>query len=310
MGNVFYSVLPIFLIALLGSLIRRKWITSDEFWRGLEKLSFYLLFPALLIQHISRADFSSGEFISLTVTLLISTSLVAVFLVIYQIKTGYNNVEFSSIFLGSIRYNNYIFFALADALFGDNGLTIVSTISPYTVVLTNTVSVIVFAHYMPKDLQSTSHKSGFYVALKSVIMNPLIIASIIGFLMNYFQIELNYGIKNTITSLADASLTVGIIVVGAGLKFRINPEHFRQVLMTSSIKLILMPIVTFIILQISSIGGAAKSIGILYSCLPSSSSSYILSRQLGGNPETISAIITFTTVFSVLSLSILVYALG
>lgn len=310
MNNVFYSVLPIFLIALLGSLIRRKWITSDEFWRGLEKLSFYLLFPALLVQHISNADFGSGEFFSLTVTLVISTSLIALFLVIYQIKTNHDTIEFSSIFLGSIRYNNYIFFALADALFGDKGLTIVSTISPYTVILTNTISVIAFTHYMPKTSQSIANQSNFYVMIKSVAMNPLIIASIIGFVMNYYHIELNYGIKNTIQSLADSSLTVGVIVVGAGLKFKIHPAHFKQVIMTSSIKLILMPIITFIILQMSSIGGVAKSVGILYSCLPSSSSSYILSRQLGGDPETISAIITFTTVFSVLSLSILVYMLG
>jgi malonate transporter and related proteins len=59
-----------------------------------------------------------------------------------------------------------------------------------------------------------------------------------------------------------------------------------------------------------AITGVAKSVGILFSCLPCASSAYILSRQLGGDPETMSSIITFTTIFSVLSLSILVYILG
>ena len=73
---------------------------------------------------------------------------------------------------------------------------------------------------------------------------------------------------------------------------------------------ILKPIITFIILWIMAITGVAKSVGILFSCLPCASSAYILSRQLGGDPETMSSIITFTTIFSVLSLSILVYILG
>ena len=59
MDNVFHSVLPIFLIAFLGSVIRRKWLTSDEFWRGLEKLSFYVLFPTVLFKHSSKVDFTS-----------------------------------------------------------------------------------------------------------------------------------------------------------------------------------------------------------------------------------------------------------
>ena len=86
MYSVFYSVLPIFLIAFLGSIIRRKWLTSDEFWRGLEKLSFYVLFPSMLFEHTLKVDFSSSEFTRLTLALIIANLLVASMLIIYQFK--------------------------------------------------------------------------------------------------------------------------------------------------------------------------------------------------------------------------------
>lgn len=310
MHSVFYSVLPIFLIALLGSVIRRKWLTSDEFWRGLEKLSFYVLFPTVLFEYSSKVDFSSSEFLRLTIALIISNLIIAAMLIIYQTKKNYNKVQFTSVFQGATRYNGYIFFALGAALFGEDGLTIVATISPYLIILTNITAIMTFAHYIPKGDGVRNRKKGLIIILKSVGANPFVIASIAGVTFNYLQLSLNTGIEKTINSLADSALAIGILIVGAGIKFKIKPEHFKQVIFTSGIKLILMPIVTFIILWAMSISGMAKSIGILFSCLPCASSSYILSRQLGGDPDTMSSIITFTTVFSILSLSLLVYILG
>ena len=83
MIRVFYSILPIFLIALLGSIIRRKWIKSDEFWRGLEKLSFYILFPCVLFEHTSGADTSRGNLPQLIMALTISISIISLGLILY-----------------------------------------------------------------------------------------------------------------------------------------------------------------------------------------------------------------------------------
>ncbi|NRB10577.1 MAG: AEC family transporter [Rickettsiaceae bacterium] len=309
MYSIFYSVLPIFLIAFLGSIIRRKWLTSDEFWRGLEKLSFYVLFPAVLFEHSAKVDLASFTLLRLVIALIVATAIVAFGLVLYQNRRNFHKVHFTSVFQGSTRYNNYIFFAVGAALFGDEGLSIIATISPYLIIFTNLIVVIAFVHYIPTR-DGVSGRKGLMLVIKSVITNPFIIASLLGFIFNYFQIELNKGIENTIHNIADSALSIGIMIVGASLKFRINPEYFNYVVFAGVVKLVIMPIITFIILWLMAIGGTAKSVGILCSCLPCASSAYILSRQLGGDPETMSAIITFTTIFSILSLSILVYILG
>lgn len=309
MYNVFYSVLPIFLIALLGSVIRRKWLTSDEFWRGLEKLSFYILFPTVLFEYSSKIDLNSSGFLKLTLALIISTLCIAGLLVLYQSKKPYDKIQFTSVFQGATRYNNYIFFALGAALFGSEGLTIIATISPYLLILTNITAVISFVYYVPKGEGLTKRKS-FILMAKSIAANPFILASIAGVMFNYLELTLNIGIEKTIHSLADSALAIGILIVGAGIKLKLKPEHFKQIAFTSMVKLILTPIITFLVLALIGVTGVAHSVGILFSCLPCASSSYILSRQLGGDPETMASTITFTTIFSILSLSILVYILG
>jgi len=242
--------------------------------------------------------------------LITSILIVAIMLILYQTKRPYSRVQFTSVFQGATRYNNYIFFALGAALFGTDGLTIVATISPYLLILTNIIAVMSFTHYIPKSGGASTKRKNLLLMIKSIGTNPFVLASIAGVTFNYLQLTLNVGIENTIHSLANSALAIGILIVGAGIKLKVAPEHFKQVVFASSVKLILMPVITFIVLWLMGITGTAKSVGILFSCLPCASSSYILSRQLGGDPETMSSIITFTTIFSILSLSLLVYILG
>ncbi len=310
MQHILSSTLPIFLITLLGIIIKRKWLTSEEFWRGLEKLSYFLLFPSVLFNYVSTADLSSSSLLRLVIGLIISTIIISIILIIYRKKVNEDKIQFTSTFQGATRYNSYIFFGLGQALFGSEGLAVVAVISSYMIIFTNILSVIIFTQYIPSNMGGRGKKASLILLLKLLGTNPLIIASIIGFIFNYSGIKLHLGVTKAISSLSDSALAIGMLNVGAGLKFVLCPLQFKQVVFTSIIKLIVLPIITVIVLSMLSITGVAKSIGILYSCLPCASTAYVLSRQLGGDPDSMAAIITFTTLFSVVSLSILMYILA
>ncbi len=310
MNEIFSSILPIFLITLFGSIIKRKWFTSEEFWRNLEKLSYFFLFPVMLFNYVSTADLSESSIIKLVLALIISTSIISFALIIYQKKTNFDKVQFTSIFQGSVRYNSYILFGVSSPLLGDAGLAMVSVISSYMIIFTNAISVMIFAHYISDSSVAQSSKASFVLMLKLIIKNPLIIASIIGFIFNYLGLELHLGVKNTLTTLSNSALAIGMLNIGAGLKLVMKGTLIKNVVFTSLVKLVAFPIVTIIILSLMSITGTARSVGVVYSCLPCASTAYVLSRQLGGDPESMASIITFTTLFSIVSLSVLMYLWG
>ncbi len=310
MNEIFCSTLPIFLITLLGSIIKNKWLTSEEFWRGIEKLSYFVLFPAMLFNYVSTADLSVASIIKLVVALIISTILVSIGLIIYQKKYNIDKIQFTSIFQGSIRYNSYIFFGVSSPLLGPSGLSIVAVISSYMIIFTNILSVMIFAYYIPNKSVTNTIRTSFVLMMKLIVRNPLIIASLVGFVFNYSNLELHLGLKKTLDSLSNAALAIGMLNVGAGLNFTIRREVLHNVMFTSFIKLVAFPLVSVIVLWFMSIEGIDRSVGILYSCLPCASTAYVLSRQLDGDPDSMASIITFTTFFSVVTISIIMYIMG
>ena len=56
MSAVFAALVPIFLLIVMGFLLRRWLISQDAHWVGLEQLLYYVMFPALLIGTMARAD--------------------------------------------------------------------------------------------------------------------------------------------------------------------------------------------------------------------------------------------------------------
>lgn len=292
---------------MMGSGIRRYWIKSDEFWKGLEKLSYYLLFPAVLFNYISKAEINSGSLAGIVLAIIISTLIVSSGLVIYQRNTDMDKAEFTSVFQGSVRYNSYIFFALGSSLYGASGLAIVSVISAYMIIFTNVISVLAFNTYIRPEDEEVGIVDSITNFANNFASNPLIISSIAAFIFNYSDLEMNAGIGRALQSLSDAALAMGLMNVGAGLRFDIGSKYLKNIAFTSGIKLLVLPIVTASVLMVSMIDGTPRAVAILYSALPCASTSYVLAKQLGGDSDLMAAIVTTTTILSVLTISLVAY---
>jgi malonate transporter len=56
MAVVIAALLPVFLLIVLGFILKRSLMRLDAQWHGLERLTYYVLFPMLLIQTLVKAD--------------------------------------------------------------------------------------------------------------------------------------------------------------------------------------------------------------------------------------------------------------
>ncbi|MBO6838327.1 MAG: AEC family transporter, partial [Alphaproteobacteria bacterium] len=62
MLDIIWTIAPIFLLIVLGNLLRRNGIPSVEFWNLNDKIVYWVLFPALLFHTTSTLQLSSGMF--------------------------------------------------------------------------------------------------------------------------------------------------------------------------------------------------------------------------------------------------------
>jgi predicted permease len=307
---IFNSTVPIFLLMLIGAIIKRYWLTAEEFWRGMEKLSYFLLFPCAIFSYIIAVDLKDNQITEVVSLLILATCIVGSFLIIYQKQYGIKPKVFTSVFQGGVRYNNYIFFGIGEALYQAPGLSLIAIVAVYMIVFTNVISILVFNIFLERS-QGSDYFNKLFNLIKKFTLNPIIFASILALVFNKFEIQIGVSLNNLLQNLSNAALPMGLITVGSALKLSINDsDQLKLIFVTIGAKLIMMPVTTYILLELFQIDGIIAEIGLLYSCLPCASTSYILSKQLGGDADLMASIITFTTIFSILSLSFLMYVLS
>ena len=62
-------LIPIFCIIVLGFAVSRTPVSSRSVWEGLERLTYYLFFPALLISRLSVTRFEAPKLLDVSLSL-------------------------------------------------------------------------------------------------------------------------------------------------------------------------------------------------------------------------------------------------
>src|SRR5689334_9550877 len=129
MGVVIAALLPVFLLILLGVVLKRSLIQPEAQWQGLERLTYYVLFPALLVQTLVKADLSKVPIAGVGGALLLSAlamSLLCLALRPLLTRLAIDGPAFTSIFQGAIRWQTYVALAVSRSLYGQTGLALAS----------------------------------------------------------------------------------------------------------------------------------------------------------------------------------------
>jgi malonate transporter len=299
MAIVIAALLPVFLLIALGFVVKRSLMRLETQWHGLERLTYYVLFPALLIQTLVKADLSSVPVAG--VALLLSAlvmSLLCLGLRPLLSRLAVDGPAFTSIFQGATRWQTYVALAVSGNLHGEIGLALASVAMVAIIPLVNVLSVAVLAHYASPEKQSVR------AIAMTVVRNPLIWACAIGLAINVTHIPLPRIWHEVADALGRSSLGIGLLVTGAGLHLE---GMFRPSLAASVavfLKLILMPVLAIALALWFDLSGSNLAIVAACSAVPASSSAYVLARQMGGDAPLLAQIITLQTILAAITMPI------
>ena len=294
MSNFAFALVPVLVLIVIGYLLKRSAFMSDEAWSGMEKLTYYILFPALLVHTLgnqSVAGLPWEKILTITViTLLLSAMVLIVWHQVFQSVSG---PTFTSIFQGGVRFNTYIALAVCAAFYGPQGLAVCAVAAGFMIVLINILCISVFAVWGENNSGKTS-------IFRDLASNPLILACVAGWMLSVSGIGLP-GVSSEILEIVGrAALPFGLLAVGAALRLNAVKGHVRSITLSSVIQYVVKPLTVIILLHVLNIGGVVAGALIVAFIVPTASSAYILARQLGGDTETMSSIITFQTLLAFL----------
>ncbi len=281
-------IFPIFALILMGGAARR-WM-DEAFWRGLERLIYFVFFPALLFHTLSHARMDFG---AATPMLLVGIAFTVLGMGLgYLGKFLFRDPPrvFAAAFQCSFRFNSYVGLAVAGALHGRQGIAAIGLLMGFLVPLANVAAVAVLAR----------HGEGNW--LKSLLGNPLILATAGGLAFSQAGLSLPGVIDSTLELLARASLPLGLIAVGAGM--RVNElGHARGHLWYGvAVKLLLLPAIAWGLGRAAGLQGLWFDTALLLAALPHSTVAYLLAVRMGGDGKISANQITVTTLLAMFSL--------
>jgi malonate transporter len=201
---------------------------------------------------------------------------------------------------GSARHNTFIALALAELMFGQDGLAMATLVSAMLIPTTNltVVSLMVIM---------TSNKTGFGLIpsiLRDLMRNPLLLAVGAGISCNYL-IASEIPILHDMTRiLGQAALPIVLLSVGASIRIRAMAASAIPMLLATLGKMIVFPTVTFIIANSIGLTETQTMIALLFASAPTASASYTLARQMDGDAPVMAAIVTVQTAMSFISIPV------
>ena len=290
--NTVLLLLPDFSLILLGMLIRRWMTFGENFWAGLEKLVYFILFPALLINSLVKAKLDL-----LSAFPLLATAFVAIVagMLLGLLPRWFSKVPaltFASMYQCAFRYNSYIGLAVVSMLFGQSGVATLGIIIGTAVPLVNVVAIGMLARHGQLGLW------------REVLRNPLIWATIIGLSLNLVGHVPPAPVLAFLGRLAEASIALGLLAVGAALKMGGASGVKGLAAWLIVVKLLFLPLVAAFVGPLLGLSGLYYQVAVLFAALPTASSAYILAVRMGGDGKSVAWLISASTLVSMLTLTL------
>lgn len=289
--SIALALFPDFALILLGYALRRAMPLGDHFWTGLEKLIYFVLFPALLFSAITKTALSAAA-LPLIATGALAMAGAMVLALLAKPFVRVSPISFASQFQCAFRYNTYIGLAVAAKLHGAAGIATMGLLAGGLVPFANLAAVWMLARH------------GEASVWRELAKNPLFLATLAALLWNLAGLTVPAPVGAFLGRLAEAAIALGLLAVGAALKLRgaLGREGRILAFWLLTVKLLAMPVIALGVARHFALGGVAYDIALMFAALPTASSAYILAQRMGGDGARVAWLISASTLAGMVTL--------
>ena len=307
MSNLIYSInatLPIFLLIILGKVLKTTKIINDEFTKTADRYVFRIALPALLFSDLTENNVGSA-FDGKYVLFCFSVTIFSIAVLWGLTEKFMKNEEQKGAFIqGSYRSSAAILgLAFINNMYDSVGMAPLMIIG--CVPLYNIFAVIILTLKGDNGGKKPNMKETFINVMKIPILLSILIALPFALLNLHFPSFVN----KAIGSVANTATPLALISIGASFEGKKALKKMKPTLLASFIKLILLvglflPLAVFFGYRNQELMALLVMLG-----SPTTVSSYIMAKNTGNDGILTSSIIVLTTLLSSLTLTLWIFVL-
>ena len=267
-------LVPDFLLIVGGALLRRTRRFDAAFWSGIERLVYFVLFPALLFRSLALSPLQltdalrlAGVGLGFTLAGMVLSALAAP---LFRLPAP----TFAACFQCGFRFNTYVALAVASRLAGTEGVAALSVLIGVLVPVVNVAAVGMLAH-----------GRGGRIALE-LARNPLVLACVAGIAWKVTGWPMPSIAARLLELLASAALPLPALAWWNG------------------VKLVALPGIALVLANAAGLPATERQIAVVMAAVPTATSAYILAMQMNGVGAPVALLISSGTLLAAVTLPI------
>ena len=290
-------IFPIFFVIFAGYLAKQKGYLDEHFVSTSTWIVFYVALPLKLFSDIRSAHIETLP------TTYVAYILLGIFLIFFATWIAArpfipDRKKLSAFVHCSFRSNFvYVGYPILESLYGKPSPEHMIVVTVFGLTLYNILAIVILTLYS----ESEDKKLHPGKILLKILKNPMIIAIFIGVLFNLLQIPVYTGLNKGISLLAALCTPLSLLLIGASLNFESVTRDLALVFASATIRTILTPL---ILIPVGiAIGLSAVELGIAYVfwATPCAINCFIYTKEMGGDSELASKIITTSFLFAIVT---------
>ena len=304
MSGLLTGIVPVFAMIALGWGLKQVRFLADDGWRAVERLTYFVFYPAFLVPAVWGADFSAGTAGPVALSTIAVSLAVVGLTILARPALRLPDPSFTSVFQGVVRWNGFVFLPVATAVFGPAGLGTAAVAFGVLAPALNVVCVLALARW------GAGQGGGWRIALRSLGRNPIIWACGVGAALNLTGLPRQPLLDGVFELMGPGAIALGLITAGAGLSFRYAAARPLIIGTVAAIKLLVLPVAMFWLCGVLGGDRTAQGVALLAGAAPGAAASYVLARQMGGDAPLVAGVVAFTTVASAATIPLLLGLFG
>lgn len=298
-------VLPIFLLIVLGFLLRHVGILDETGCGRMNTFAFNVLVPAMVFYNIYTADAASFRNPRLLLFCMASVTAVFLLLMVLVPRLEKDPARVGVMIQGVFRSSFVVLgMGLATSMYPGQDMSIIAIASTVVAPLFNAYAVICL------EVHSQGKRPDLRKILLDVVKNPLIVVSVLAVILLAAGIRFPAVIDTTIRNVSSTATTISLIILGGGLTFRGIGSYRRELAVAVAAKLVLLPVIFIPIAVWMGFSRMELLCVLILFASPSPVTASIMARNTpGADWQLAGQIVVFSTTLSVVSLFCIIYTL-
>ncbi|KAF5057027.1 Membrane transport protein [anaerobic digester metagenome] len=294
---LFYLVLTLFILILVGWTVRRVGIFTDEVTAGVSSLLVNVALPALVIDSM-QLPFDPGlAREGMTVALIGAAyyiAVVAVALVFPRLIRARPDEQSVFSFLVIFANTGFMGYPVVNAIWGNEAVFLAAIYNLLFSFLLFTVGILIISG-AGADWRGVSPR---------VLLSPGIVSVGIGLALFLLSIDLPEVIGGPIAMLGDVTTPLSMVVIGA-LLARLDVRAIfgnLRVYVYAGFRLLVIPLATLVVLRPFVDDPLILGVLVIMAAMPGATNAALFAEEYGVNPELASQSVFITTLFCILTI--------